>query len=88
MRKYIAKSQEKNTQTKKETNKIFFCHLIIKYPNQPQRLHIYLTLTDLHVQSIKCSKIKMQMYILDIFFPPLLEEKYAIEAKISKVTSP
>lgn len=30
----------------------------------------------------------MQMYILDIFFPPLPEEKYAIEAKISKVTSP
>lgn len=67
MRKYIAKSQEKNTQTKKETSKKVFCHLIIKYPNQPQRLHIYLTLTDLHVQSIKCSKIKMQMYILDIF---------------------
>lgn len=60
----------------------------MKYPNQPQRLHIYLTLTDLHIQSIKCSKINMQMYILDIFFPPLPEEKYAIEAKISKVTSP
>lgn len=82
MRKYIAKSQEKKHPNQKGN------HLIIKYPNQPQRLHIYLTLTDLHVQSIKCSKIKMQMYILDIFFPPLLEEKYPIEAKISKVTSP
>lgn len=82
MRKYIAKSQEKKHPNQKGN------HLIIKYPNQPQRLHIYLPLTDLHVQSIKCSKIKMQMYILDIFFPPLLEEKYAIEAKISKVTSP
>lgn len=67
MRKYIAKSQEKNHPNQKGNKQNFFCHLIIKYPNQPQRLHIYLTLTDLHVQSIKCSKIKMQMYILDIF---------------------
>lgn len=34
MRKYTAKNQEKNTQTKKETNQKIICHLRIKYPNE------------------------------------------------------